>query len=133
MSQLEKELNNLRKKLEDVKNTSMSAAERTRQLEQIMQDAQRHTKILEQDIERMQGVVFRSQQTINGLRDIGKIKEIEMSSCEISTGLINKNIKSLNNELQKQKEINYDLVITILFYKQIIQLNPFFYFVGFYY
>ncbi|KAF2896034.1 hypothetical protein ILUMI_10127 [Ignelater luminosus] len=109
VKQTEMELVTLQKKLDDVKNSSMSAADRANQLEKIIENEQRQTKVLNTDIERMQGVLFRTEQTFNDYKNTCKLKEMEINSCETATNLLKKHIKKLYDNLQKQKEINYAL------------------------
>lgn len=104
------ELVTLQKKLDDVKNSSMSAADRASQLEKIIENEQRQTKVLHADTERMQGVLFRTEQTFTDFKNTCKLKETEISSCETATNLLKKHMQKLYDNLQKQKEINYSLV-----------------------
>ncbi|KAB0797875.1 hypothetical protein PPYR_08868 [Photinus pyralis] len=109
IKQQQRDLEKLKQKLKEVKNSSLSASERASQLEAIIEEEQRETKILDQDVERTQGVLFRTQQVLNELRDNAKTKEMEISGCEMSISLLKKGLIKSNKELQTQREINYDL------------------------
>lgn len=56
------------------------------------------------------GLSFRTQQTLNALKDEMKLKELEIKGTETSTAVLRKEVKNSNNELSKQREIIYNLV-----------------------
>ncbi|KAF5275674.1 hypothetical protein FQA39_LY06786 [Lamprigera yunnana] len=107
------EIGKLKKQLANVENTSESATERASQLENITQEQQKETKLLEQDIERTQVILFRTTQALNELKNSTKSKETEISGTDVRIALLRKNIVALNNEIKKQKELNYGLDFSI--------------------
>lgn len=109
LKRVQLELDRLKQKLADVKTSSSSASERANQMESIINDEQKETKILEQDVARIQGVYYRTQQVLAEVKNTTKTKEMEITGTDLTMIALKKKIISLNDELIKQKELNYNL------------------------
>lgn len=103
-------LQSLRKKSNDLMNRSISSEERAKQLEAIIDDEQRNYNIFLQDINKMQGVLFRNQQALVDLQTTGKTKEMEITNLRASAIILKKEIKKTYNDLEIQRGLSYNVV-----------------------
>lgn len=110
IEQLKTEKEELAKKLKDIQNSTASTADRARQMEQMLEYEQRNEKSLMVDIQRMQGILFRTQQALVVQKEITRSKEIDIGGCETAIGFMHKQGRNLETEVQKQNEVIYDLV-----------------------
>lgn len=110
---LQPEIEVLTQQLLDIKNSSSSAADRTKQVEKLYEGEQRKEKSLMQEMQHVQSVMHRAQQALNDQKNMTNTKEIEIKSFEISINLSKKHSKNIYNEIQKQTEIIYDMEFRI--------------------
>ncbi|KAF5307787.1 hypothetical protein FQR65_LT06659 [Abscondita terminalis] len=103
------ELEKLNQLILHVKTTSGTASERAAQLENIIKEEQRETKILDQDIARTQGMLYRTQMVLKDIKEARKLKEIEITGTDVTMNMLKKNMVTVRNEIKKQKETNYNL------------------------
>lgn len=109
IGQLEGDIDMLRKKLNEVLNTSMTSAERAKQLEDIISFEEKQTEVIATDSIKMQKTLFFSQQKLQELKDQAKTKEVEINNVQISMGMLRKHAKEVLVNLERKKEILYDL------------------------
>lgn len=100
----------MQKKCLELRNANASTMDRAKVVEDMLEEEQRKEKILLQDLEKMQGILFRAQQTFMDQKEITKLKEIEINKVETSIGLMRKQARSYYLEIQGLNEMLYELV-----------------------
>lgn len=71
-----------KERLKQVENSNLSAEERMRQLEEMMQNEEKTHDMLLNDIERIQGAIFRSQSALADLKEVFKLKMLKQKVDE---------------------------------------------------
>lgn len=100
----------MQKKAKDLRNANSSTMDKAKQVEEMLEQEQRHEKIITQDLEKMQSILFRAQQTLTSQKEITKMKEIEISTSETSIELMRKQARGFCLDIQKLNEVLYELV-----------------------
>ncbi|XP_018335648.1 coiled-coil domain-containing protein 39 [Agrilus planipennis] len=100
---------NLRKKLKEITNSSMSAAERANELEKMIEYEQRQANVLAQDVGRIQAKYYRTQQGLVQSQDELKRKEIELSGMQSRIVALKKESQATNNNVVQHKEAVYEI------------------------
>ncbi|KAI4466333.1 coiled-coil domain-containing protein 39 [Holotrichia oblita] len=109
INKINADLDESRSKLVHVNTTMLSSAERAAAIEQLINEEQRRTNIINLDSEKIQGILYRNQVHLQELRNIMKNYETEISGCEVGTRMLEKRCKIKLAELQVQKELIYSL------------------------
>lgn len=89
---------NLQNELQSVLNSNLSAEERFRHLEEIVQNEERNTELLLSEVERMQGVLFRSQSALAEFMETYKIKQLKQKVQE--NALVTLQRQKIQNEIE---------------------------------
>lgn len=105
----------LKEKLTSVTETSISAAERLRQLDEMIKAEENLHKSSLYDIERMQETLFRSQSSLADLKDAFKVKEMSQKILDTAIVSLKKQIGQTEYQSQKTAEAIYKLNLRINF------------------
>lgn len=97
----------LRQQLISVTQSNMSAEDRTRHLDELIHEEEQIHKSFIYDIERMQGLLFRSQKTLVDLKDTYKVKELSHTIYEQGLVTLQKQIVQTESESYATKENLY--------------------------
>ncbi|CAG9840049.1 unnamed protein product [Diabrotica balteata] len=103
----------LQTKLEEVKNSAMTSEERIKSIEKIIEQEEKLYNINLADIEKTNGVLFRSEQTLKEQREIGKNLAIEIDTGACTTAQLRKHIQTERKELERIKEVVYEMEFRI--------------------
>nr|XP_022910929.1 coiled-coil domain-containing protein 39-like [Onthophagus taurus] len=101
---INEELNN---KLAEVLSKTLSSTERTKSLNDMIKVDEMMTKNLTTDIEKMLGIVYRSQIALEDLKEFAKRFDIEITGINVAKKKMQKQIKLKMNEVAAQKEMLY--------------------------
>uniref|UniRef100_A0A6P7GYN5 Coiled-coil domain-containing protein 39 n=1 Tax=Diabrotica virgifera virgifera TaxID=50390 RepID=A0A6P7GYN5_DIAVI len=112
-AQYTEEVATLQKKLEEVKNSAMTSEERIKSIEKIIEQEEKLYNINLADIEKTNGVLFRSEQTLKEQREIGKNLAIEIDTGACTTAQLRKHIQTERKELERIKEVVYEMEFRI--------------------
>nr|CAD7438248.1 unnamed protein product [Timema bartmani] len=101
--------NILKDRLTMVDSESASATDRVRQLEEMLQVEEKTVHLLDVDIERLHESLFRAQQVLFNLRKEEEVQLIKIKGCELAKNQIHSHATNLDKEVNRQKEIIYNL------------------------
>ncbi|XP_063224793.1 coiled-coil domain-containing protein 39 [Bacillus rossius redtenbacheri] len=99
----------LRRRLDEVAGSSSSAADRVRQLEEMIQVEERTGRVLEQDVARLGEARLRTQAELSALRRAGDALQVDLKGCELAKDSLRARSRDLSHELQRHKEVTYNL------------------------
>nr|CAD7198868.1 unnamed protein product [Timema douglasi] len=99
----------LKDRLTMVDSESASATDRVRQLEEMLQVEEKTVHLLDMDIERLHESLFRAQQVLFNLRKEEEVQLIKIKGCELAKNQIHSHATNLDKEVNRQKEIIYNL------------------------
>lgn len=99
----------LKVQLEEIKNSSASAADKTKQLDEYLNDHERIMNAVKLDIEKMQSALYRARQLLRAQEDISKKREVEITGYKISLVALRKHAKGMQEEIERQNEIIYEM------------------------
>lgn len=120
------EIESLRLKLDETRQSSMTADQRVKKLEQMIEDEERNYKCLVQDHSRLQTVLYKNQQNLYELDNVGIIKETAIANFRTTFQQSKKELTNYYTELEKRKEIAYNIVINYRTIEATIDLQFFF-------
>ncbi|XP_063902797.1 coiled-coil domain-containing protein 39 [Zophobas morio] len=101
--------NALREKNEAIKKSAMSADERTRQLEKLIDYEQKQQNALQSDCELLQNIFFRVQQELQEQFSIGKMRDLDINGVVNNINHLRKHNDDQRKALGKRKEDAYEL------------------------
>ncbi|CAG2053558.1 unnamed protein product [Timema podura] len=101
--------NILKDRLTMVDSESASATDRVRQLEEMLQVEEKTVHLLDVDIERLHESLFRAQQVLFNLKKEEEVQLIKIKGCELAKNQIHLHATNLDKEVNRQKEIIYNL------------------------
>nr|CAD7588601.1 unnamed protein product [Timema genevievae] len=101
--------NILKDRLTMVDSESASATDRVRQLEEMLQVEEKTVHLLDVDIERLHESLFRAQQVLFNLKKEEEVQLIKIKGCELAKNQIHSHATNLDKEVNRQKEIIYNL------------------------
>nr|CAD7573983.1 unnamed protein product [Timema californicum] len=101
--------NILKDRLTMVDSESASATDRVRQLEEMLQVEEKTVHLLDMDIDRLHESLFRAQQVLFNLRKEEEVQLIKIKGCELAKNQIHSHATNLDKEVNRQKEIIYNL------------------------
>nr|CAD7404354.1 unnamed protein product [Timema cristinae] len=101
--------NILKDRLTMVDSESASATDRVRQLEEMLQVEEKTVHLLDMDIGRLHESLFRAQQVLFNLRKEEEVQLIKIKGCELAKNQIHSHATNLDKEVNRQKEIIYNL------------------------
>lgn len=104
------ELQQLKQKLEDTITSSMSADQRAKMLERMVEMQERNYNCLVQDHSRLQSLLYRNQQKLFELQSFGKIKETSIKNCKAALLSAKKQLVANYLVYERLKEAAYDIV-----------------------
>ncbi|KAG5864259.1 hypothetical protein JTB14_019631 [Gonioctena quinquepunctata] len=107
------DIENLEKKFEEVKESSMSAEERVRRIEKLIDHEEKLYNFYMSDTEKINANVFRNDQLLKEQRDFGKFLEVEISNTNCNCTQLRKHIQKQKRELDSIKEVVYDMEFRI--------------------
>ena len=88
----------------------MSADERTRQLEKLIDYEQKQQNALQSDCELLQNIFFRVQQELQEQFSIGKMRDLDINGVVNNINHLRKHNDDQRKALGKRKEDAYELV-----------------------
>lgn len=103
------ELKKLKDKYEKFKGSNSSAQDRLKQIEELLEAENKNIKTLDDEIVRLNGTLFRSEQQLYKLQEAEKSLMLECHLMEASISKSKTACKSLEKELFKQTEILYNI------------------------
>ncbi|XP_055849168.1 coiled-coil domain-containing protein 39 [Episyrphus balteatus] len=101
--------NKLKKSHENLNNKNVNAQERLRVLEDMIQSEEHTKEKLSQETNRMNDLLYRTQQHLGKFKDDEKILEVENGGIRLNITAMEKNIKETQKYLSKQTESHYDM------------------------
>lgn len=107
------DIERLYKKIEEMKGSTANAAERIKKIENMIDDEERHLRMHVADTEKINTVIFRYDKMLLEQREIGKILAIDMNNATCNCSQLRKHIQLQKNNLDKIKEVVYDMVIML--------------------
>jgi coiled-coil domain-containing protein 39 len=107
------ELQRMSDKAEGYRAKNLSAQDRLKQLEEIIGAEERNIKVLEDELSRLSGALFRSQQQLTQLQDQEKLLAIEAAGFETNIAKLKAGRKGEERELARQSEMVYNVDLSI--------------------
>ncbi|XP_056637755.1 coiled-coil domain-containing protein 39 [Diorhabda sublineata] len=103
----------LEDKLHETKNCAMTSEDRIKRIEKIIEHEEKLYNISLADTEKTNGVLFRSEQQLKEQKALGKNLEIEINTGACTTAQLRKHIQSERKELDRIKEVVYEMEFRI--------------------
>ncbi|XP_057653393.1 coiled-coil domain-containing protein 39-like [Diorhabda carinulata] len=103
----------LEDKLHETKNCAMTSEDRIKRIEKMIEHEEKLYNISLADTEKTNGVLFRSEQQLKEQKALGKNLEIEINTGACTTAQLRKHIQSERKELDRIKEVVYEMEFRI--------------------
>ncbi|XP_017486700.1 PREDICTED: coiled-coil domain-containing protein 39 [Rhagoletis zephyria] len=114
----------LESRLNDMTNRHISAEQRLQMLEEMNDAAEKSQNEINREKIQLNGLIYRSQQDLQELKDESKRLEVSNSGLSASAATVIKNTKKEEKELRRMTEVHYEAAFKCLqFERKIIQIQ----------
>ncbi|CAH1176156.1 unnamed protein product [Phaedon cochleariae] len=107
------DIDKLQQKMNEMKESTMSSEERIRRIEKLIEKEEKLHDIFLGDTEKLNGVMYRSEQVLKDLKSVGKLLEIDINNVNCNCVQLRKHIQAKKKEVEKIKEVVYDMEFRI--------------------
>ncbi|XP_060519727.1 coiled-coil domain-containing protein 39 [Cylas formicarius] len=105
----QEELTNLEQKLQEMKGTNVTSAERITKIQNLIDGQENSCKIFISDTERINNNLYRMTQVLTEQKDAGKILETNLNNVYCMCAKLKKHISDEKKSLEKIKEVVYNM------------------------
>lgn len=106
----EEDINRLKQKLAEMEGSSMNSAQKMHDIEAMIEAEENMYAIYVSDTEKLNTTLFRCDSFFKEQVAIGKSMEVELNNTTLFCAQLRKHIRSQKKELEKVKEVVYNMV-----------------------
>lgn len=108
----QEDMETLQTKLNEMKGSNISSGERVKRIKKMIESEEKRSSVLLADTEKINSNLYRTDQLLKEQQQIGKTLEIQINNTYCISNKLRKHISDEKKELEKLKEVVYDMVIS---------------------
>lgn len=114
-AQYAEEIEKIKQKMLEMKESAMTSNERIKTIENMIDKEQKMYVICVADTDKINSILYRLDKLLLEQKEIAKTLEMNINTVTCNCTQLRKNIQHLKKELDKIKEVVYDMVSMLIF------------------
>lgn len=103
----------LQRKINEMKGSNISSGERVKKIKKMIDSEEKRCSVLLADTEKINSNLYRTDQLLKEQQQVGRTLEIQINNTYCISNKLRKHISDEKKELEKLKEVVYDMVTSI--------------------